>query len=78
MSEEEDVQSTLINRKCGARIRSIRKKKGLSAEVLSELSGVSEGYITKVERGEKSPTLSVLSKLANALEVHIVTFFTFE
>ncbi|MEL7327633.1 MAG: helix-turn-helix transcriptional regulator [Pseudomonadota bacterium] len=78
MIEEEENESVLVNKKCGARIRAIRNSKGMSAEALSALSGVSEGYITKVERGEKSPTLSILSRLANALDVHIVTFFTFE
>ena len=67
-----------INKKCGARIRNIRKSKGITAERLSEMSGVSKGYIFKVEKGLKSPTISILEKLANALEVHIVIFFTFE
>ncbi len=78
MHDEDDKVFVEVNKKCGARIRSIRKSRGFSAEVLAELSGVSEGYITKVERGEKSPTLSTLSRLADAFEVHIVTFFTFE
>ena len=67
-----------INKKCGSRIRTIRKSKGLTAEQLSEISGVSKGYIFKIEKGLKSPTISILEKLADALGVHIVIFFTFE
>lgn len=48
-----------------------RKKKGLSVEELSDMSGVSVKYIEKVERLDKTLSLKKLLKLAVALDVKI-------
>lgn len=61
----------------GQKIRSIRKDKGITADVLAKKTGLSKGYISKVENGHQSPTLLTLSKLARALDVPVVAFFTF-
>ncbi len=61
----------------GSKIKSIRKKKKMSSEELANQSGLSIGYISRVENGHQSPTLSTLSKLADALDVPVVAFFTF-
>jgi transcriptional regulator with XRE-family HTH domain len=45
---------------------------------LAELSGVSTGYISEVERGEKKPTIEVLCKLAVALGVKPEELYTYE
>ena len=52
-------------------IRNARLRKKLSLEKLSDLSGLSPGYISKVERSEKAPPLSTLSKIALALDVDL-------
>jgi len=52
-------------------IRNARLKKRLSLEKLSDLSGLSPGYLSKVERAEKAPPLSTLSKIALALDVDL-------
>jgi transcriptional regulator with XRE-family HTH domain len=52
-------------------IRKARHKKKLSLERLSELSGLSPGYLSKVERSEKAPPISTLSKIALALDVDL-------
>jgi transcriptional regulator with XRE-family HTH domain len=52
-------------------IRNARLKKKLSLEKLSNLSGLSPGYLSKVERSEKAPPLSTLSKIALALDVDL-------
>ncbi|EGR0791318.1 TPA: helix-turn-helix transcriptional regulator [Vibrio vulnificus] len=60
----------------GKKIKEIRKKKALTIQELAEISGVSEGHISRLENGLKSPTISTLEKLANALDVPIVYFFS--
>jgi transcriptional regulator with XRE-family HTH domain len=53
----------------GGRVRELRRGRGLTLEELAELSGVSRAMISKLERGEKNPTLVVATKLAEGLGV---------
>lgn len=59
----------------GQRIRALREKRGLSLRSLAELCGLSINAISRIERGENSPTVSSLHQLASALEVPITDFF---
>lgn len=52
-------------------IRAIRSSKKLSLQKLSSVSGLSSGYLSKIERSEKAPPLSTLSKIALALDVNV-------
>jgi transcriptional regulator with XRE-family HTH domain len=56
-------------------IRSLRAEQNLSLRDLSGLSGLSVNAISKIERGENSPTVASLHQLASALEVHITDLF---
>jgi transcriptional regulator with XRE-family HTH domain len=53
----------------GERVRGLRRGRGLTLEGLAEVSGVSRAMISKLERGEKNPTLVVAAKLAEGLGV---------
>ncbi|MDP8946310.1 MAG: helix-turn-helix domain-containing protein, partial [Actinomycetota bacterium] len=53
----------------GGRVRELRRGRGLTLEELAGLSGVSRAMISKLERGEKNPTLVVVAKLAGGLGV---------
>ena len=59
----------------GRMIRLLRDQERLSLRELSEKSGLSVTAISKIERGENSPTVASLHQLASALEVHITDFF---
>ncbi len=59
----------------GTRIRKLRESRELSLRGLSERSGVSVNAISRIERGETSPTVSSLHRLATALSVQISEFF---
>ena len=59
----------------GHMIRSLRNKQKLSLRDLSDLSGLSVNAISKIERGENSPTVASLHHLASALGVHITDLF---
>src|ERR687891_850026 len=58
----------------GERVRELRRRRGLTLEELSGLSGVSRAMISKVERGEKNPTLVVAAKLAEGLGITLSEF----
>ncbi|MFF4338975.1 helix-turn-helix domain-containing protein [Kitasatospora sp. NPDC001540] len=51
----------------GGRVRRRREEAGLTLEQLSARSAVSRAMLSKVERGEKSPTIGVASRIAHAL-----------
>jgi ribosome-binding protein aMBF1 (putative translation factor) len=45
-----------------------RRKKGLTQENLSELSGVDHGVISRAERGLRTPSMAAIRDLAVALD----------
>src|SRR5919107_742775 len=53
----------------GSRVKELRRGRGLTLEELAGRSGVSRAMISKLERGEKNPTLVVAAKLAEGLGV---------
>jgi transcriptional regulator with XRE-family HTH domain len=59
----------------GVRLRTLRELQGLSLRVLAEKCGLSINAISLIERGENSPTVSTLQRLAAALQVSITDFF---
>ena len=59
----------------GKRLRLMRSAEGLSLRSLSERCGLSINAISLIERGESSPTVSSLHKLATALGRPITDFF---
>jgi len=52
-------------------IKKIRLDSKLSQERLAELSGLTKGYISKIEKSDKAPPFSTLNKIANALNVDV-------
>ena len=55
----------------GLFIRSFRQANNESLQALADRSGVSRSMIAQIESAQKSPTLTVLSKLANAMNIAI-------
>ncbi len=64
-----------VNKQLGMRVRYLRKQKGLSQLDLSFESGVNKNYISDLERGDRNPTLQVLEKIANSLDVTLEDLF---
>lgn len=60
------------------KIKEIRLKRNLTQEELAKLSGISKSYIGDLERNEKEPTISILCRLADVLEVDIKDLFTYK
>jgi transcriptional regulator with XRE-family HTH domain len=61
----------------GARIREIRKEKGMSQEQVGENADFHYSYIGRIERGEKNISLLTLSRIADALGVGVHQFFSY-
>ncbi|WP_067804479.1 helix-turn-helix domain-containing protein [Nocardia beijingensis] len=55
----------------GGNVRRRREEAGLTLEQLSTQSSVSRAMLSKVERGEKSPTIGVASRIADALDASL-------
>jgi transcriptional regulator with XRE-family HTH domain len=66
-----DVVEEVSSGRLGARVRGLRRERGLTLDLLSERSGVSRAMISKLERGEKNPTLVVAAKVAEGLGVSL-------
>jgi transcriptional regulator with XRE-family HTH domain len=62
----------------GRRILEVRQARGLSLRALAATSGLSINAISRIERGESSPTVSSLQRLASALDVRLVDLFRVE
>jgi transcriptional regulator with XRE-family HTH domain len=60
----------------GERIRGERHARGWPIKRLAAASGVSRAMISKIERGESSPTAVVLGKLSAALELSVSELLT--
>jgi transcriptional regulator with XRE-family HTH domain len=53
----------------GASVRRVRKEYDWTQEDLADRAGLTTTYVGQVERGDKVPSLTVVLKLAFALEV---------
>lgn len=60
----------------GRRLRDLRKRKGLTQRDLAHTCDMSANTVGLIERGECSPSVSTLHRLALALEAPIVDLFT--
>lgn len=64
-----------VNQRIAGRVRALRSERGLSLESLAGRSGVSRAMISRVERGEASPTAVVLEKIASGLGCTLSSLF---
>ena len=55
-----------INIKVGTKVKLERTKRNISQEKLAELAGISKNFVGAIERGESSPTVDTLAKIADA------------
>ena len=50
-------------------IKTIRKRKKITLQKLEDLTGLTKGYLSRIERSKKAPPYSTLNKIATALGV---------
>ncbi|MCM1507934.1 MAG: helix-turn-helix domain-containing protein [Ruminococcus flavefaciens] len=64
-----------MENKVGERIRYHRLQRGMSQEKLALLAGINPAFLGHLERGLKSPTLTTLDKIVEALGLNYSEFF---
>lgn len=62
----------------GARIKELRMAQSLSTNKLSNLAGLSQSYVRKLEKGECRPTIETVELLCHALEVTFEDFVNYK
>jgi transcriptional regulator with XRE-family HTH domain len=58
-----------------SKLRTLRLQKGMTLQELSEKSGLSVGFLSQVERGQSSLTITSLQRIAEGLGVPITSLF---
>lgn len=51
------------------KLKEVREKNNLSLEELSKKTGISKSHLNYIERGEKEPSLSMIIRIAVALNI---------
>lgn len=64
-----------VNKDFGRRVAELRKKAGFSQESFAFQCNIDRTYIGTIERGEKSPTLNTINKIAQALNMSLKDLF---
>jgi transcriptional regulator with XRE-family HTH domain len=59
----------------GARIRSLRRERGLTIEQLAAATGLTKGFISQLERDRTAPSLTSIARICDALGVRLSTIF---
>lgn len=57
----------------GPRLKELRAKRGWTLSDAAKRTGVAQSTLSKVERGELSPSLNTLQKIANGMGIDLVT-----
>jgi transcriptional regulator with XRE-family HTH domain len=58
-----------VRRRVGLNVKKYRNERGLSQEELAFESGLHRTYVSGVERGVRNPTVVIIEKIADALNV---------
>jgi transcriptional regulator with XRE-family HTH domain len=59
----------------GGNIKKLREKRRWSQEELAEKADIHVSYVGQIERGMRYPSLKILFRLSDALEVKITVLF---
>lgn len=73
-----NVQTMTVEKNIGTKIRVERKKSGLTLEEFAKKLGISAITLQRIETGKSSPSVVLLSEIANAFNKPIFSFFTQE
>ena len=75
MASKPEAAADPVDVAVGARIRLLRKLKGLSQQALAEAAGVTFQQIQKYERGANRVSASMLARIAKTLGVPVAEMF---
>lgn len=74
MSQESDDRESL-QKAFGDHLRKLRISKGLSAAEVGRRAGMIRSNVSRIESGERNPTLLILTKIAQALDMELSDLF---
>jgi transcriptional regulator with XRE-family HTH domain len=64
-----------VDLKVGARLRSLRRERGLTIEQVASATRLTKGFISQLERDTTTPSLSSLARICDALGVRMGDVF---
>lgn len=68
-------KAALVARQLGARVRDARQAHRITLTQLSEATGLSAGFLSRLERGETNASISNLIAISGALHIPLRDFF---
>ena len=69
---------TGIKKKLGMRLFQLRKDAGITQAKLAADTNLSIDLISRIERGERSPSLETIEKITEALNIRPIDLFNFD
>ncbi len=57
------------------RLKAFRRANRMTLKQLAQKAGCTDAYLSQLERGRANPTITILKKIAAALQVKVVDFF---
>jgi transcriptional regulator with XRE-family HTH domain len=63
----------MVHHSIGAVLRRVRIKRGMSLKTVARRAGTTFGYLSQVERGDKSPSSEMIWNICAALNVPVST-----
>lgn len=73
-SEIRDPSAGELTARLAARLAELRRERGLSLDALADRSGISRATLSRLERGEVSPTTALLAKLCSTYAMTLSRF----
>jgi transcriptional regulator with XRE-family HTH domain len=64
-----------VRQRLGANLRRLRRQKGFAQEAFALQFGIDRTYVSGIERGIRNPTVVVVQRLADALDVPVAELF---
>ena len=64
-----------IDQRIGTRIRELRSQRGLTLDSLADRADVSRAMLSRIERGESSPTAQLMNKVCGGLGITLSALF---
>ena len=68
----------MTEKEIGAKLRELRKQKKLTLKQVSQKAGCTDAALSKIERGEVAPTISLLKRTVNVLGITLSEFLSME
>lgn len=71
VSEEGESPARPDTRELGANIRAVRRRRAMTVSALAVATDLDKAYISRIERGQKAPSLAALLSISGILEAPV-------